>query len=132
MIRSFKDLFVWQSAIELSKEIYLISAGFPRTELYGLVSQMRRAAVSISANIAEGHGRGTRRDYTHFVTIALGSAREVESLLHLAIELEFTDQARTKRCHELLDKTSRMLNSLRSSLRKPEQGASRKASRSEN
>ncbi|MCB1188429.1 four helix bundle protein [bacterium] len=114
----FRDLEVWQLAIVLAKHVYSITAGFPSSEKYGLVSQLRRAVVSISANIAEGHARGTRRDYCHFVSIALGSAREVDSLLALSVELGLVGNDKTAKTLQLLDRICGMLFSLRAQLNK--------------
>jgi four helix bundle protein len=83
-----RDLDVWKLAIELAKEVYRLTACFPPDERFGLVSQMRRASVSISANIAEGYGRGSAGDFARFLKIARGSAREVEALVELSAELQ--------------------------------------------
>lgn len=90
-IRDYKDLEVWQRAIALSKPIYDLTAQFPRSELFGLTTQIRKATISISANIAEGWGRGTRQDYCRFVRMARGSAAEVESELLVAQVLGFAE-----------------------------------------
>jgi four helix bundle protein len=113
---SFRDLLVWQRSIELAEEIYKLTSSFPRAEMYGMTSQLRRAAVSISANLAEGNGRGSRRDYSRFVAIALGSAREVDSLLELTFRIGLLSRDSAARCLALLDETCRMLNGLRNSL----------------
>ena len=86
-IQSFKQLIVWQRSIELVKEIYKVSREFPKYELYGLVSQMRRAAVSIPSNIAEGRKRKTRKDFLHFLRMSDGSAAEVETLIIITKDL---------------------------------------------
>lgn len=78
-ITTYKDLIVWQRAMELVKEIYLLTEKFPKDELYGLVSQMQRAAVSIPSNIAEGYLRGHRNEYTQFLSISIASAAELET-----------------------------------------------------
>ena len=83
-INSFRDLIVWQKAKELAIRVYKITETFPRAELFGLTNQMRRAAVSIAANIAEGNKRSTRKDYKHFLHNALGSGAELESHLEIA------------------------------------------------
>jgi four helix bundle protein len=88
-IRSFRDLLVWQKAIQLAKAVYLITRNFPADERFGLTLQIRRAAVSVSSNIAEGHSR-QGREFAHFLSIARGSTAEVESQLLLAVELGFT------------------------------------------
>ena len=80
-IESFKDLIVWQKSMSLVKEVYVITSNFPKSEIYGLTSQMRRAAVSIPSNIAEGKKRKTKNDYVQFLRIANGSAAELETQL---------------------------------------------------
>jgi len=80
-IESFKDLIVWQKGIELVNEIYKVTKHFPKEELYGLTSQIRRAAISIPANIAEGWGRGTTKNYIQFLEISRGSLYELETLI---------------------------------------------------
>lgn len=91
-IRSYRDLIVWQDAIQLAKVVYKLSAKFPSDERFGLTSQIRRAAVSIPSNIAEGHARKSTREYIRFVSIALGSLAELETQICLAVELEFCTQ----------------------------------------
>lgn len=87
MAKSFKDLIVWQKSIILAKGIYGVCAGLPKTEQYGIMSQMQRCAVSIPSNIAEGSKRGTQKDFRQFIAIAKGSAAELETQLILAEEL---------------------------------------------
>ena len=79
MLRSYRDLLVWQKAIELAILIYQLSDGFPRTEIYNLTSQIRRASVSIPTNIAEGYGRRSRKEYSQFLFVAQGSLKELET-----------------------------------------------------
>jgi four helix bundle protein len=86
-IESFKDLLVWQQGMQLAKSCYLLTQSFPREELYGLTSQIRRASSSVPANIAEGNGRGSRKDYIQFLRIAQGSVRELETHLLLSVEV---------------------------------------------
>ena len=87
-IQSYKDLEIWQEGIHLVKTVYLLTKAFPREELYGLTSQMRRAAVSVPTNIAEGYARHHRNEYRQFLYIALGSLAELETLGTVARELE--------------------------------------------
>lgn len=82
--RSFKDLIVWKRSMELVREVYKITAKFPRSEEFGLSSQLRRAAVSVPSNIAEGSKRGTQKDFLQFLRIANGSSAELETQLLLA------------------------------------------------
>lgn len=86
-IASYKELIVWQQAMALARDCYILTRHFPKEEMYGLTSQIRRAAASVPANIAEGSGRGTRADYQHFLRIAQGSLREVETYLLLSMEV---------------------------------------------
>lgn len=90
-IRTFKDLRVWQKGIELVKEIYKTTEVFPKSEQYGLSSQMRRASVSIPANIAEGFRRRSTKEHRQFLNIALGSSAELETLIEISKELGYID-----------------------------------------
>lgn len=88
-IRSFEDLTVWQECQALAVEVYAITKDFPKEELFAMTSQLRRAASSISANIAEGFGRSTKNDKLHFYTMAYGSLLEVKNFLYLANKLSY-------------------------------------------
>jgi len=115
-IRSYRDLSVWQKSIELVAECYRVSDAFPKSELYGLTGQLRRAAVSVPSNIAEGKGRRRTRSYLHFLNISYGSLMEVETLVEIASRLNFLP---TEVRDVLLSRTSeigRMLNGLIASL----------------
>ena len=83
-VTDYRQLKVWQSGVQLVKSAYVLSQQFPKDELYGLTSQMRCAAVSIPANIAEGHARDSTREYLHYISIALGSLAELETMFVLA------------------------------------------------
>jgi four helix bundle protein len=89
MAKAYRDLIVWQRAIQLTLAVYRLSALFPREEIYGLTSQIRRASVSIASNIAEGYGRGTRGEYKNFLGIARGSNFERQTQLLIARELGY-------------------------------------------
>jgi four helix bundle protein len=89
MERGYKKLLVWQKADELTKEIYLATKRFPKNELYGITSQLRRAAVSVPANIVEGAGRQNKNEFKQFINIALGSLAETEYLLEFCFELKY-------------------------------------------
>ena len=117
---SYKDLLVWQSAVELSKEVYLLSDKFPREEMYGLTSQMRRAAVSIASNIAEGRSRGTKKDFIQFLRIALGSGAELETQVEIAKQLSFSASLNYSSVEKLLSETMKMLHGMVKSLLKAE------------
>ncbi len=116
-IRSHRDLVVWQKAMDLTVAVYELTRRFPRTEQYGLISQMTRAAASIPANIAEGNGRrGSRREYSHFLGIARGSLMETETYLALALRLGFASDEEASRVLALADEVSRMITTMRNRL----------------
>jgi four helix bundle protein len=96
-VKSFRDLVVWQRSIQLAVAVYKFSGGFPREEMYGLTSQMRRATVSVSSNIAEGHGRGSTGEYRQFLGMARGSNCELQTQLEIARALGMGD---TKLLHD--------------------------------
>jgi four helix bundle protein len=112
MIRSHKELIVWKKAIKLVKEIYILASKFPSSEFYGIISQMRRAAVSIPSNIAEGCGRKSRKEYAHACSIAYGSALELETQIIIAKELMFAETNDFETVDQLLGEILRMLNSM--------------------
>lgn len=112
MPNSYRDLKVWQKAFELSITVYRLTASFPRDELFGLTSQLRRAAVSTVSNIAEGYGRNTRGDYKQFLGIARGSAFEVQTQLAIARELRFGDSTLTEAAVGIAEEVSKMLYAL--------------------
>jgi four helix bundle protein len=87
MVKSFRDLEVWKKSIQMTVSVYRLTEGFPREETYGLTSQMRRAAVSIPSNIAEGHGRLGTKEYRQFLGVARGSNFELQTQLEIAREL---------------------------------------------
>ncbi|HEX4758044.1 MAG TPA: four helix bundle protein [Terracidiphilus sp.] len=117
MAQAFQDLTVWQRAMELTEAIYGLTKTFPKDEIYGLTSQLRRASVSIASNIAEGRGRGTDRDFKQFLNIAQGSTYEVQTQLLLAKRLKMGDEALRKRAESLCIETSKMLGAFIQSLR---------------
>lgn len=111
-IQSYKELIVWQKAIELVKEIYLITNQFPQSEIYGIISQMRRASISIPSNIAEGYGRKQIKSYVNFYAIAYGSALELETQLIISKELKFISQEEVMKAEALLTEVCKILNSM--------------------
>ena len=118
-IESYKDLIVYQKGYQLSLEIYRVTNNFPKEELYGIVSQMRRAAISIPCNIAEGYRRGHRKEYIQFLYIAQGSCGELETLLSLSKDLRFLDEQTFNNLYQSQDEISRLLRGLIFSLSKP-------------
>jgi len=111
-MKTFRDLIVWQKAMGLVTLIYQLSKSFPKDELYGLTSQMRRTAVSIPANIAEGYGRRSTQDYLRFLHIAMSSNYELQTLLEIACNLNYLSGASFKDTFEKSRELERMLSSL--------------------
>jgi len=107
--RSLGELVVWQRAIELTALLYKLTQQVRREEIFGLTSQLRRAGVSVASNIAEGYGRGTRRDYRNFLSIARGSTLEVQTQLIVARELGYGDGSCIVQAEKLADETSKLL-----------------------
>lgn len=109
MVESFKELVVWKRAYELALEVYSSTGRFPRSETFGLVAQMRRAAISIVSNIAEGYGRGHRSEYIQFLRMAYASTGELETQLMLSRDLGFLSQEKFQRGSNLLLEVQKML-----------------------
>ncbi len=112
MSDSYRDLRVWQRAMDFVMSVYGSTQDFPKAELFGLVSQMRRAAVSLPSNIAEGKGRITDRDRSHFYSQARGSLLELETQIMIAQRLEYLTERRAVRLLEQSSELGRMLNAL--------------------
>ncbi|HOX10886.1 MAG TPA: four helix bundle protein [Candidatus Moranbacteria bacterium] len=117
MINSYKDLTVWQRSMELVVEVYKITELFPKSELYGIIVQMRRASVSIPSNIAEGRKRSTRKDFRQFLFMAYASASELETQIEISKRLNFTEIDKYQKIDALLLETMKMLNKMISSLK---------------
>jgi four helix bundle protein len=114
--RRYKDLVVWKKAIALVEEIYRITKDFPQDEKFGIVVQMRRAAVSIPSNIAEGQDRRTTREFIHFLSQAEGSVAELETQIIIAIQLGYCEEIEVKAAVDLISQVRKMLNALRRTL----------------
>jgi four helix bundle protein len=114
--QNFKDLLVWQRGMALAKRIYEITRTFPSDERFGLVAQMRRAAVSIPSNIAEGQARHTTGEFVQFISHAEGSLAELETQLRLSLELGFCLEREIQNDFQLMEELRKMLNSLRCKL----------------
>jgi four helix bundle protein len=119
MGESFRDLKVWQRAIQLSVAIYQLTHSFPDSERFGLTNQLRRASVSIASNIAEGYGRTTRGEYLQFLGQARGSNFELQTQLVIAEQLGFGSAANRHSAVELSEEVSRMLVAIMKKLHKP-------------
>ena len=118
MLKNYKELKVWQKSYELCLAIYKITAKFPKEELYGLISQVRRCAVSIPSNIAEGYGRKTTLDYIRMLYISYGSVCELETQVLLAGDLGFIEKGELVKVIKDLAEIERMLKALIKSLEK--------------
>ena len=118
-MKDYRELVVWQKSIQLVKEVYLLTNLLPKEELFGLSSQLRRAAVSVPSNIAEGYGRNSRQDYLRFLNIARGSTYEVETQIEICIVLGYLSADQAKSTFSLCKDTGRLLNSLISKLQLP-------------
>ena len=112
----YEDLLVWQKGMALVKMVYLITRAFPRDERFGLVSQMRRAAISVPSNIAEGQARHSTGEFVQFISIAEGSVAELNTQLLLSVELGFCTSDLIRESAELALELRRMLNALRRKL----------------
>ena len=117
-IESYKDLIVWQKAMELVVLVYSLTRQYPKEELYVITSQMRRSAISIPSNIAEGKRRGTRKEYCRFLTIAYGSSSELETQLMIGRKLLYGKDSDYEKVEKLLIEVLKMLNKMISSLRR--------------
>lgn len=117
-MHKFKELKVWQKARKLVKEIYETTQKFPKEELFGLTSQMRRSAVSILANIAEGCGRDTQNELNRFMDIANGSSFELETLVILSFDLKFISQNEFDNFNDKLNEIQKMIYGFKRSIQK--------------
>ena len=115
---SYRDLEVWQKSMDLVVECYQVTKEFPKSELYGLISQLQRAAVSIPANIAEGRERQHKKEFIQHISIAYASLAELETHIQIAERLNYLDTNTTKQILEKTSEVGRMLNGLRNSLSK--------------
>ncbi len=115
---SYKQLRVWQNGMELVSRVYRLTRSFPRHEVFGLSSQLQRAAVSVPANIAEGHTRGTTKEFFRYVTMAHGSLAELETMFLAARDLQYIEADDFNQLADLCDATGRMLGALRRALAK--------------
>jgi four helix bundle protein len=106
---SYKEQFVWKKAIKLAVRCYKLTEYFPKSEIYSITSQIRRSSVSIASNIAEGYGRKGKREYVHFLHIALGSARELDTQLIISLEVELCKKEYIESVLKDVDEVQRLL-----------------------
>jgi four helix bundle protein len=111
-MKTYRDLQVWQKSMTLVAEIYKSSKRFPKDEVYGLTSQMRRSAISIPSNMAEGYGRNSTKEYIHFLRIATGSLYELQTQIEISMNLQYLDKGAFDKLYELSREIERMLSSL--------------------
>jgi four helix bundle protein len=116
--RDHRDLVVWQKALALARDVYRATARFPATEIFGLTAQVRRAAVSIASNVAEGSARRTTADFLHFLHIARGSQAEVDTQLRLARDLEYLPEAEANELLARSEEVGRLLTAMIAALRR--------------
>jgi four helix bundle protein len=117
-VKDYRELIVWQKAMDLVERIYRHTSGFPKEEVYGLSSQLRRAAVSVPSNIAEGNARATTRDFLHFLSIAYGSIKEIETQVLIAERLGYDIRKDTPVLMQLTDEVARLISGLSNSLKR--------------
>ena len=111
-MKSHKDLDVWKEAIELAKTVYLVTQDYPKEEMFGLVSQMRRAAVSIASNIAEGGARQGNKEFIQFLYIAIGSASELDTQIEISKTASMGDKEKLSEVQESVNRVARMIQGL--------------------
>ena len=116
-MKTHKDLEVWKSSIVLAGDIYRTTEKYPKSETFGIVSQMRRAAVSIGANIAEGAARQSGKEFMYFLSISQGSASELDTLIEISKEVDITNIMNLEKLQEDISKISKMLSGLPRSLK---------------
>ncbi len=119
-IKSYRDLIVWQKAMDLVEDVYKKTKGFPREELYGLTSQLRRAVVSVPSNIAEGQGRNSTKEFLHHLSIAYGSLCEVETQCLIAHRLGYLESRDLDRLARQSSEVGRIINGLSNRLPRKE------------
>jgi four helix bundle protein len=115
-VKNFRELIAWQKALDLVEETYKASKSFPKDELYGLTSQIRRAVVSIPSNIAEGQGRDTTREFRHYLSISYGSLCEVQTQIFIAQRLTYLKEEQVITLLSMANEVARLINGLSNSL----------------
>lgn len=117
--QTYRDLVVWQKAMQLVTNVYALTENFPKHEMFGLTSQLRRATVSVPSNIAEGQGRDSPKEFLHHLSIAYGSLMEAETQVQIASNLTYISKTDAGNLLAQCDEVGRLLNGLLRSLRKP-------------
>lgn len=119
-IKTYRELIVWEKSISLVNQIYKVSKQFPNDENFGLTSQLRRSAVSVPSNIAEGYGRNSLNDYIRFLNISVGSLYEIQTQIEIAFNLEYVEKRHFEELYENTKEIERMMSSLIRKLKKKE------------
>lgn len=117
-LNSHKELVVWQKSMDLALLIFDLTSKYPKSEIYGLISQMRRSSVSIPSNIAEGYGRRSKKEFVHFLTVSYGSTLELETQSILSKNLKFVEKNKFGKTMSLVEEILKMLNSMITKLKK--------------
>ena len=117
--QSYRDLLVWQKSMRLVTDLYFATESFPKSEMFGLTSQLKRAVISIPSNIAEGQGRDSQKEFLYHLSVSYGSLVEVETQIQIAVNLSFIENSKADKLFEQCGEVGRMLNGLTRSLRKP-------------
>ncbi len=116
-MHKYKDLVIWKKSMELAKIIYTLTDAFPKDERFGIISQMRRACVSIVSNIAEGAGRESKKEFLYFLSISNGSSYELQTQLLIAEDIEYIKPGKIKLANDLIDEIQKMNFALRKKLK---------------
>ncbi len=116
-VDSYRDLKVWQLSMKLVEDVYVLTANYPKHEVFGLAGQIQRAAVSVPSNIAEGHARDSTKDYLRFIAVALGSLAELETQLILSLRLSYITETHLTEILEITAEAGRMLRGLQKRLK---------------
>lgn len=116
-MHKYNDLIIWKKSMELAKVIYTLTDKFPKDERFGIISQMRRATISIASNIAEGAGRESKKEFVYFLSVSNGSSYELQTQLLIAEEVEFINPEKIKQANELIDEIQKMNFALRKKLK---------------
>ncbi len=116
-MHKYNDLIIWKKSMELAKVIYTLTDKFPKDERFGIISQMRRASISIASNIAEGAGRESKKEFVYFLSVSNGSSYELQTQLLIAEEVDFINPEKIKQANDLIDEIQKMNFALRKKLK---------------
>ena len=116
-MKTHKDLDVWRASVDLARDVYIVTKSFPKEEQFGLIAQMRRGAVSIASNIAEGAARQSTKEFVHFLLVAVGSSSELDTQMDIAKVTEMCDPTQLEEVQESLTRVTMMLRGLIRSLK---------------